>query len=340
MKRTLVVSCALAGCIAVSAFATTAKTSRHVVFYVGPCVDMDARTDQLERTLGFRSVSRYSGTLLGFAADLTPEQRVALEAHAGIHSVHREPVDVVVFLRRPAHRRAQAIEQAFGFRWRLGSGPRAGLAARLAAAQIGALDTDPGVVHVTSERWIYIVRLKLPAGDVAAIDAKIDELEQRLGFRALARYHHALAGFAANLSSWQLSSFERDLLIASVEPSSCWRIPFPERQGDTPRLLVGGVALTPRRPTADRTFAIRLKLLRSGRPPRPARLDGPRVRCSGRLQGKLLRSAVVVRGTAVTCSWRVPRRASGKRLLSSIEARDLTTPGDPGVRKTFSARVR
>jgi hypothetical protein len=339
MGGTLVASCALGVCVTAAAFATT-TTSRHVVFYVGPCVKVDAKTDQLEQALGLRSVIRYERALQGFAADLASEQRAALETEAGVYSVQREPVDVVVFLLRPAAQRAEALEKSFGFRRRPDFGLRAGLSARLTARQIAALDSDPGVLSLVPGRWNYIVTLKLPLGDVTAIDAKIDDLERRLGFRAHYRYHHALAGFAATLDSQQLSGVGRDLAVSAVEADRCHpRLPEGP-QPEPPRLRAGGVTLTPRSPTAGRRFAIRLALLRPGRPLRPARLDKPRIRCSARLQGQLLRSVAQVHGTAVRCSWHLPRRAHGKRLSASIEASDLTTPSDPGVHKTFSTRVR
>ncbi|MGH3110024.1 MAG: hypothetical protein ACRDQT_03780 [Gaiellaceae bacterium] len=101
-----------------------------------------------------------------------------------------------------------------------------------------------------------------------------------------------------------------------------------------PTLVVRRVTRTPVRPTAGRTFTLRMVTARSDT---NAVLQNGRVRCVARAGNARLRAqlARVQRG-AVVCTWRIPPKATGKRFRGSV------TVVFEGLRasRSYSARIR
>jgi len=101
-----------------------------------------------------------------------------------------------------------------------------------------------------------------------------------------------------------------------------------------PTLVVRSVTRTPARPTAGRTFTLRMATARSDT---GAVLRNGRVTCVGRSGNARLRAIVArVQRGAVTCTWRIPPRASGRTFRGSV------TVVFEGLRasRSYSARIR
>jgi hypothetical protein len=101
-----------------------------------------------------------------------------------------------------------------------------------------------------------------------------------------------------------------------------------------PTLVVRSVTRTPARPTAGRTFTLRMATARSDT---GAVLRNGRVTCLGRSGNARLRAIVArVQRGAVTCTWRIPPGASGRTFRGSV------TVVFEGLRasRSYSARIR
>lgn len=83
-----------------------------------------------------------------------------------------------------------------------------------------------------------------------------------------------------------------------------------------PTLVVRSVTRTPARPTAGRTFTLRMVTARSDT---GAALQNGRVTCVGRVGTARLRAVVArVQGGAVVCTWPIPPKAKGKAFRGSV----------------------
>jgi hypothetical protein len=101
-----------------------------------------------------------------------------------------------------------------------------------------------------------------------------------------------------------------------------------------PTLVVRSVTRTPARPTAGRTFTLRMVAARSDT---GAALQNGRVTCIGRAGNARLRAQTArVQGRAVVCTWRIPPNARGRTFRGTV------TVVFEGLRasRSYSARIR
>jgi len=100
--------------------------------------------------------------------------------------------------------------------------------------------------------------------------------------------------------------------VADVAPGGGAGLYQYEVRVARPTLVVRRVTTAPAVPRAGKTFTLRMVTARSDT---GAVLQGGRVTCVGRAGGTRLRTTVArVTGGAVTCTWRIPANAKGKRF--------------------------
>jgi hypothetical protein len=101
-----------------------------------------------------------------------------------------------------------------------------------------------------------------------------------------------------------------------------------------PTLVVRSLKPTPARPTAGRTFTLRLTAVRSDT---NAAIQNGRVTCVGRIGNARLRAQVQrVVGRAAVCTWNIPAAAAGKTFRGSVAVVFEGLRAQQG----YSARVR
>ena len=157
----------------------------------------------LECAVGFRAEAVFR---FGFAAALSDAQAARIQHAGGVYdNIRLDPASFVVGLstrdRSSVEARTRELELRFGFRSdHVYAGNFRGFAASLGWRQL-ALMSDERDLDFTPDPYTYIVIFE-PGVEV---DPRIDELEQRYGFRARYRYRGIPSGFAAELGKDQLA---------------------------------------------------------------------------------------------------------------------------------------
>jgi hypothetical protein len=156
----------------------------------------------LECAIGFRAEGVFR---FGFAAALSDAQAARIQHAGGVYDVRHDPASFVVglstFDRASVEARTRELERRLGFRSdHVYAGTFGGFAAVLGWRQL-ALMSDERDLDFTPDPYAYIVIFE----SGVEVDSRIDQLEQRYGFRARHRYRGIPPGFAAELRKAQLA---------------------------------------------------------------------------------------------------------------------------------------
>jgi hypothetical protein len=122
--------------------------------------------------------------------------------------------------------------------------------------------------------------------------------------------------------------------VADIAPAASAGLYQYEVRITPPTLVVRSLKPTPARPTAGRTFTLRLTAVRSDT---NAAVQNGRVTCVGRIGNARLRAQVQrVIGRAAVCTWNIPAKAAGKTFRGNVAVVFEGLRAQQG----YSARVR
>lgn len=122
--------------------------------------------------------------------------------------------------------------------------------------------------------------------------------------------------------------------VADIAPAASAGLYQYEVRITPPTLVVRSLKPTPARPTAGRTFTLRLTAVRSDT---NAAVQNGRVTCVGRIGNARLRAQVQrVIGRAAVCTWNIPPKAAGKTFRGNVAVVFEGLRAQQG----YSARVR
>jgi hypothetical protein len=286
LASALLASAALLG-VATGATRADAADGRPLVVAYWNDVAIHAKTELLERQLGFESTVRFAlNRFRGFKAVLTDAQVEVLQRDRDVVAVRSDPGMYVFAFGQPVDvdARASRLERLVGFRSELRyTRLLHGFAARLSLHDVLTVAVDPAFdwirgapasqqppfVAPESIRFVVMFGSHIRYPDTIR---KNDELQRALGLEFHSRWDH-VGGFSAPLSARQLHALTRDSDVAVVEidsrfcviPEGCDELVDPQ-----PRPVM------PVRVTAGVTRALRAQLLRGEPSLRRERVGAPR----------------------------------------------------------------